>query len=193
MNDLGRVRMTEQQQQQQIDPGYVDSMLAKELHQMSFQDRIGIEEEIHGVHSMAVKETPDLINECMVQFQRELDATTIESKQAYEEALHMNEASRMYVQDWHFRLKFLRAERLDVKAAVRRFLLLLDGLKRYYGSFALERPLRHNDLDKSSKDLLRAGGIQVLPSRDRAGRLIIVTQGTMTHATASTKVRGECE
>jgi hypothetical protein len=186
LGQLGRTRTT-----QPIDPSHVDYMLAKELQQMSFQDRNGVEEEIHGVHTCAVDETPELVHECMDQFQREIDASSIDLKDAYVEAILMNGTSLKYVQDFNFRLKFLRAEKFDVKGAVRRFLLLLSGLRRYYGSFALERPLRHDDMDKASKDLLRAGVMQFLPSRDRAGRLIIVSQGTMSNASIITRVRRE--
>jgi hypothetical protein len=173
----------------QIDPSHVDSMLAKELHQMSFQDRTGIEEEIHGVQSLAVTETPELIEESLRQFQREIETAPHELKQAYEEALQRNAASRRYVQDRDFRVKFLRTEWMDPRGAVRRFLLFLEGLRRHYGPVGLERPIRHDDLDKAEKDLLRSGTLQVLPSRDRAGRLVLVSQGTTAQATLQARVR----
>jgi hypothetical protein len=136
-----------------------------------------------------VTETPELIEESLRQFQLEIETTSIESKQAYEEALRRNDASRRYVQDREFRLKFLRKESMDACAAVRRFLIFLDGVRRHFGPVGLERPIRHNDLDKAEKDLLRSGTVQILPSRDRAGRLIVVSQGTMAHAAVQTRVR----
>lgn len=164
-------------------------MMANELYRMSFQDRTELEEEIHGVHSLAVTETPELIEESMDKFQRELDATPTESKHAYQEAMTMNITSRHFVQDRKLRLKFLRAELFDAPKAVRRFVLYLDGMKRYFGPSALERPLQYSDMGKAEQDTFKAGVFQILPSRDRAGRLVLVGQGTTTHVSVHTKVR----
>merc|ERR1712232_1100141 len=38
------------------------------------------------------------------------------------------------------------------------------------------RPLRYDDLGKEGRDAAKAGLVQVLPSRDRAGRLVVVHQ-----------------
>jgi hypothetical protein len=39
----------------------MDSILARELRQLSLQDREAMNEEIHGVHTLAVRETPDFV------------------------------------------------------------------------------------------------------------------------------------
>jgi len=78
-----------------------------------------------------------------------------------------------------FRLKFLRAELFDVKKAAARYLTAIDFLVDYFGLVALQRPLYLKDLDKDEQKLLREGRCQLLPSRDRFGRRIIVFIGAM--------------
>lgn len=76
-----------------------------------------------------------------------------------------------------FRIKFLRADLFDVKKAAARYLKCIDFLVNYFGLVALERPLYLKDLDKNEQKLLKEGGFQLMPSRDRFGRRIIVFLG----------------
>ena len=78
-----------------------------------------------------------------------------------------------------FRLKFLRAELFDVKKAATRYLKCIDFLVAYFGLVALERPLYLKDLDKDEQKLIREGRCQLMPSRDRLGRRIVVFQGAV--------------
>ena len=78
-----------------------------------------------------------------------------------------------------FRLKFLRAELFDVKKAATRYLKCIDFLVAYFGLVALERPLYLKDLDKAEQKLMREGHCQLMPSRDRFGRRIVVFQGAV--------------
>lgn len=44
-----------------VNPDYVDSLLSEELRQLDFKTRDEIQEEVHGVRSLARQETPELI------------------------------------------------------------------------------------------------------------------------------------
>ena len=61
------------------DPVAVDSMMAKEMDRLSFQERNEIYEEIHGVSTMATRETPTLIRDTLQQLNAELDARSSSS------------------------------------------------------------------------------------------------------------------
>jgi hypothetical protein len=84
-----------------------------------------------------------------------------------------------YVQDKDLRIKYLRADLFDAKKSAVRMIKHLNLLYKYFGVDALRRPLSLADLSKQEKDLLRAGNNQILPSRDRSGRLVAVYQGSM--------------
>jgi hypothetical protein len=55
-----------------INPKHVETLLAQELNSLSFAERQNISEEIHGVSSMAVEETIELLQESLVKFEREI-------------------------------------------------------------------------------------------------------------------------
>ncbi|KAL3919914.1 MAG: hypothetical protein SGARI_007079, partial [Bacillariaceae sp.] len=145
-------------------------MLSKELNQLSFADRNALAEEIHGVRSMAPEETPELLAARLLQFQNELDNTRLPNKQAYEMAC--NHHPRSYIHTDEFRLRFLRYQLMDAKAAVKHMLSFLNGAHELFGTAILDRPLQMTDLSKDGMDLMRTGEYQNLPFRDRSGRRI---------------------
>ena len=153
-----------------FQPENVDNLLATELSQMSFAERSRIQDEIHGVESMAVQETPELIHESLYKLQEEID-TFQGCKTAYEDALL---SYSTYVTSDELRLKFLRAEFFDAKKAAARFLQSLENMFRWFGPVALQRKIRYDDLTKADVALLRTGMMQILNSRDRAGRLVMI-------------------
>jgi hypothetical protein len=153
----------------------VDTILANELNSLSFHDRNRIQEEIHGVETLAAEETPERTQEALIEFQRIVDQTHPNKKQAYARAINESTTaqSTLYVQQDNFRLKFLRAALFDVQEAVTRYLANLDLLHKYFGPYALQRPLKFTDLPRKEQETIRAGYSQILPTRDRAGRLVI--------------------
>ena len=153
-----------------FQPKDVDNLLAKEISQMTFAERSRIQDEIHGVESMAVKETPELIQDSLNKLQDEIDSFQ-GVKTAYEDALLSDST---YVTSDELRLKFLRAEFFDAKKAAARFLQSMENLFRWFGPVALQRKIRYDDLTKADVALLRTGMMQVLNSRDRAGRLVMI-------------------
>ena len=76
-----------------------------------------------------------------------------------------------------FWIKFLRAELFDTKKAADRYVECIDFLVDYFGPKALERPLCLSDLDKEEMKLIKEGRLQLMPSRDRFGRRIVVFLG----------------
>ncbi|KAL3923046.1 MAG: hypothetical protein SGARI_006310 [Bacillariaceae sp.] len=100
-----------------------------------------------------------------------------DNKQAYLQAhaIHPN----AYVLQADYRLKFLRATLFNAKKAATRYTKHLYLLLKYFGTAALERPVRYGDLSKQDHDVYRKGQAQVLPSRDRSGRLICVHYGSI--------------
>ncbi len=95
-----------------------------------------------------------------------------------------------FVHDRGFRLKFLRANLFDVNKAAWNFTRYLELLSKYYGPQALTRPLLFSDLTEAELDLLRAGHMQLLPTRDRSGRRVLNVFGVYKKEhTVASKVR----
>jgi len=82
-----------------------------------------------------------------------------------------------YVRSFQFCIKFLRSELFDIKKSADRYIKWIDFLVDYFGGFALTRPLCITDLQKEEHKLLKEGQLQLLPSRDRWGRRVIVFLG----------------
>lgn len=151
-----------------LNPEELDSMMAQEVSQLSFIDRSSIYEEIHGVQSLAIQESPQLLQQALENFQQQLEIFP-GKKAAYDDAMI---AGSSYVCSDELRLKFLRADFFDAKKAVARFLMHLENVFEFFGPLALQRPLQYSDLGRKETELLRKGMMQILPSRDRAGRLV---------------------
>jgi hypothetical protein len=150
------------------------AILAQELNQLSFIDRTNIQEEIHGVHSMTPKETPKMIEEALLDFSHQISLLPRKKTLAYEQALSVGS---QYVNNQHFRLKFIRADLYDIHKAVDRFMAYLDLTFEHFGIDVLLRPILQRDLTRLEFEVMRKGGLQLLSSRDRAGRLVLVHQG----------------
>ena len=170
-----------------------DSLFAKALTNLSFNDRTAIEDEIHGVSCMAIEETPDLLEHSLIDF--ELELHKISPKPAYDKAQELLLASTTssshlfsvqesslsrccYINKKTFRLRFLRCELFNVRKAAERFIRYLDFVAKVYGDYALQRPIRMSDFSSEEMLFLREGKTQILPYRDRSGRRIIVFPST---------------
>jgi hypothetical protein len=162
-----------------------DMELAKELHQLSFQDRTKVQEEVHGVNFALAEETLETIDTSLKQLRDEV--TLISSKEAYDFALRSLDPS--YIQSSEFQLRFLRASLFNARQAAVRYTKYLDLLFEFFGNQGLQRPLRYSDLSKVEKDCLKEGRRQILPSRDRSGRLIMFEKGSMSTESRMTRVR----
>jgi hypothetical protein len=144
-----------------------DSELAREMNQLSVQERERKFEEMHGVSSFT-EETDDLVAETLVQLHDEINS--IPFKNAYDLAYQMDS---IYVESRKFRLMFLRAELFDARKAAERLVLFLEKKLKFFGPATLVRSIQMGDLDDADIATLKAGAFQILPSRDRSGRPIL--------------------
>lgn len=155
------------------DPRAVDDILSQELSLLSFADRNAINEEIHGVRCLAPEETPELLQNALSQLMTEL--SLFPRKDAYDQACLLYPKS--YIHSDEFRLRFLRYELMNPKAAAQRMVTFLDGAVELFGTQILERPLQMYDLGKDGMEMMRTGYYQCLPFRDRSGRRILAFVG----------------
>jgi hypothetical protein len=161
----------------EFETGNVDTILAQELSRLPLEDRNKIQEEIHCVRSMAPEETVHSVRIALWRLDQELEDLPTANKQAYLNA--KSTCSDPFVLRDDIRLCFLRAELFDPTKAALRYTKYLNMLAKYFGTVALQRRIRFSDLSKKEQDLCRDGQTQCLPSRDRAGRLVLVHNGAI--------------
>lgn len=185
----------------------LESILSNELNRLSLQDREAMNEEIHGVHTLAVSETPDYVTAKLdemervlqMQFQQNQDNSaahsdsiprndnTLSPGEAYREALLLGS---QYIHDTNFRIMFLRADLFDpIKAAVR-FVDFLQLIRDSLGQDALVNiPWTLKMFRPDELKVLKAGAIQILHGRDRAGRRVVGVVDELSGNNALTNVR----
>eukprot|EP00535_Pseudo-nitzschia_heimii_P003665 CAMPEP_0197192918 /NCGR_PEP_ID=MMETSP1423-20130617/26047_1 /TAXON_ID=476441 /ORGANISM="Pseudo-nitzschia heimii, Strain UNC1101" /LENGTH=547 /DNA_ID=CAMNT_0042645935 /DNA_START=131 /DNA_END=1774 /DNA_ORIENTATION=+ len=172
-----------------VDSADAEREWARELYEMNSDMREDVNYELHGVRSRAIPEDQTSLSEALRLFQIEIDTKIPPAeKQAYIRAVVGLKSN--YVQTSEFRLRFLRAERFDIRKAAIRFCRALDYLVQSFGEQALLRQLFLSDLSKEEERFLRKGFKQILPSRDRFGRRLLVHFGSYGHE-YSFKVRSK--
>jgi hypothetical protein len=175
-------------EQSEVVPGDVDRFLAVELNRLSTFDRERTMEEVHGVYSSAAAGGGgggggDLhdrggaaLRRALTEFEAEICRLSgPQQRGAYDEALRLD---GRYVTDPSFRAQFVWAERFDVPRAVRRMMNFLSMARDVFGPDALVRPILWTDLSPGAKKFLTDGTSQILPSRDSAGRRVVVLHRT---------------
>ena len=149
------------------DPAEIDAMLAKEMNQLSMEERDEILFDIHGVAEM-INETEDFVVERLDQL--EVALANIPTKPEYDRAMYMDPD---YVQNRKFRLMFLRADSFHAEKAAARMVMFFHEKQKLFGTELLCRDIQWKDLDTEDQESIEAGFMQIFPVPDRAGRTIL--------------------
>jgi len=152
---------------------------------------VDILNEIHGIPNRrtnrTLRETPESVAAAVAAFRKHLGDTLGDeldngdsivppvTKDAYRRAVF--DLNSGYVLSRDFLLKFLRISNYDTASATLRYFRYLDLLDVLFGDTALTRPLALRDLTKREIRYLKKGQMQLLPSRDLAGRRIYAFSG----------------
>lgn len=161
----------------------IGHLLSRELLALSTTDRAAIQEEIHGVRCLAIRETPEQVRKGLDEFRTELDKIPKEEKRTYEECcvramLYRDEEDSCYALSDAFKLRFLRFELFDAQKAAQRFVNYMEFVREFWGAdIALKRLVKFSDFSKAEMKLFRKGYFQVLPFRDHCGRRVITLLG----------------
>ena len=146
-----------------------EALRAKELNQLSTQEREQVLFELHGV-SDVLEEDPEFVDCKLTEFDEEINRIS-GPHTAYERASLM---SPDYVDNVDFRLKFLRGDRFDVEVAAKRFVAYFDQKLELFGPEKLTSDITLTDLDGTDLACLKSGFMQPLPTRDASGRMTLV-------------------
>ena len=148
-----------------------DAMLAKELTRLSMEEREEVFADLHGVADV-VQETPTMLDRAFQELEKEIQKN--KRRPAYEKALFLDPR---YVQSKEFRIKFLRADRFNIKAAAKRLVQHFEFKMELFGYDKLARDITFEDLNVQDQQDCLHGGYWFLPSpnqADRSGRRIQV-------------------
>jgi hypothetical protein len=165
-----------------------EEALAHEMNNLSLDEHERILFDMHGLAKVD-DEDPECLDAPLEELENEL--RRIPEKPAYDQALYINEE---YVRCRKFRLMFLRAERFDVKLAAQN---IVDHFQRKRDLFGtgevLAREVRLSDLHEDDVACLNSGFLQVLPSRDGAGRAVVfLAPGYKRYTTMDSMVCFRC-
>lgn len=136
---------------------------------MSVDARTEMYEEVHGINK-AIAETPYFLQEKLFHLDLALQRIPDNSKRAYKMAEAMNPG---FVNDPKYRLLFLRAVRFDVNKAASRLVMFMETKLELFGRAVLTRPVYLSDLNDETQAMVKSGAVQLLPSRDTAGRAVV--------------------
>jgi hypothetical protein len=167
------------------DNADIDAILAKEMADLSVQEREHVVQDIHGIADETFREEDnDFLQQRVQQFEDCL--SRIEVKRAYDQALYQSPG---YVRNNQFRLLFLRSELFNVQAAAQLMVLHFEEKQRLFGADLLGRDILWDDLSDGDRKELEKGSFQVLPIRDRAGRIVVCSLGNpFNEATSMNRV-----
>ncbi len=165
-----------------------ENLLADELKKMSYDDRVEIEEELHGVGCRATAETPQLIDLSLAVFDGKLNLRKLTDPECSHVLRNVvrcwpspeancSNRSKCYLNDADVRLRFLRCERFDIDKAVQRFIDFLDFMSELFGDFVAKRPVSLSDFTREEETYLAQSRFQFLPFRDRSGRRVLAGVG----------------
>ena len=145
----------------------LDSVLAQVTGNLSLQEQEETMRDVYGVREI-MEETPQFVQEHLAKLEGSIAKISI--KVGYDKAY---DKAPEYVRE--FRLMALRTERFDPDLAANHMVNFFDKKMALFGEEKLTRDIQISDLDPE-KDIpiLESGVIQLLPSRDRSGRDIIM-------------------
>jgi len=145
--------------------------LAKELNELSVQERERVFEEVHGV-AQAQEETQDFVTDCVTQFDKALSELSYAKRKELDRAFFLKPSIQ---KDWKFKLLFLRADQYNARQAAERMAKYFAHKLTLFGEDKLVKEITLDDLDQNDIEVLHKGANLVLPYTDRSGRPIWFT------------------
>eukprot|EP00980_Cylindrotheca_fusiformis_P020508 scaffold7564_cov117-Cylindrotheca_fusiformis.AAC.2 len=155
----------------------LDKYLAQSMTKLSVKDRETALEEVNGIASID-PEDPAALTACLTELNQQL--ASLKQGTCYELAEKMD---RDYVTNRDFQIMFLRANRYVMSSGQLRYhpKRAAEHMKKFFetkcmlfGKDKLVKDITLDDLDEDDRNGLRRGNLQILPTRDRAGRRIVV-------------------
>lgn len=165
-----------------------EKILSQQLMNLKFNDRMKIEEELHGVGSRSVDETPEMVKKHLNEFDEELNKRkeSDPSLRVLRNVIRISSStseksakSSCYLNDPEIRLRFLRCELFIVDKAVQKMICFLEFVAELFGDYVADRPIRLSDFTRDEETTLMSSRHSYLPFRDKMGRRVLVALGDL--------------
>jgi hypothetical protein len=148
-----------------VELSEADELLAKELNELSVNQRDFMLDEIHGVAD-TITESPSFVSQSLANLEKEL--AKVRKQSMYNRALFL---APRHVKDKKLRLKFLRAEYFDAAKAAQRMIRHFEKKRELWGDSKLGKTITLDDFDENDMACLKTGSLQT-GAKDKAGRPI---------------------
>lgn len=149
------------------NPAETSALLAKEMNDLSIEEREKVLEDVHGV-ARVVDEPPEFVSSRLLLLEQELAKLPMHSCYNLAQSL-----DKQYIESDKLRLLFLRATSFEPYPAACRMESFLEQKLELFGREKLTRTIAYDDLDPDDVETLEHGMFQQLGERDHAGRKII--------------------
>mmetsp|Transcript_32965 Transcript_32965/g.79745 ORF Transcript_32965/g.79745 Transcript_32965/m.79745 type:complete len:428 (+) Transcript_32965:53-1336(+) len=146
----------------------MNELIIKESATLSPQDRHRILLEVHGFHPKTSEPNVHTISTMLDRIRKQ--ASLVRNRKAYNKALFLNPN---YTDSRPFLMMFLRSEEFNPIKAAHRMVLHFETKLTLFGVDTLARKITYDDLSDEDRQALATGAIQVLPEKDRSGRIIL--------------------
>ena len=159
---------------------YTDADLASDMNAMSVQERLVMQEEIHGVLRKSgdeggmPEETEEFVSSRIQAMLKEVALMSPASRRlAWEKAVFFKPS---LAQDRSLLLMFLRARRFQPLASAILLVNYFETKRDLFGDELLIHRIRWTDLTEEEQTMVRGGLYEVIPGRERAGRGIALNR-----------------
>ena len=143
-----------------------DESLAREMYQLTAEEREKIYNDIHGV-AQVQEETPEFLEQCLEMLKASLSTIPKRKRKEYDKAVFLRPSLET---DINFKLSFLRTDQYDGKKAANRMVNFFKEKYVLFGEKKLVKRITINDLSEDELTILRSGCMMQLPLPDRSGR-----------------------
>jgi RNase H-fold protein (predicted Holliday junction resolvase) len=154
-----------------------EKLLADDMERLSVAEHERAIFDLHGISEYLHDEriSSEMIDSKLSELEHELQK--IHNKQDFERAKYLNES---YVNDRAFRALFLICDDFDTRLAAQRMVLHFRVKRELFGDGqVLGRDIRLSDLSNDDMVALESGSVQILRTRDVAGRLVVLAVPSM--------------
>ncbi|CAJ1937588.1 unnamed protein product [Cylindrotheca closterium] len=178
-------RQERQQNHEGNEMKETEELLAAEMNKLSAQERAKALDDLHCVGE-GLQETPEMIQQSLAEFDHLVQTSS--TNRIYSVAVKQN---RAYVEDFEFRLKFLRANLHDARQSVNQMMSFLQQKALYFGEDKVANDIRPGELSGEEIGLMSSGFFQIQEGRDRSGRVIVYNSVNRIpgHCTVETMIR----
>jgi hypothetical protein len=169
-----RNRQRQQQGIQRNNNNNEDVDLAREMNELSFEEREKVLEEVHGVDKTR-EETPEFVAASIEAFDQALSSRSrTKRSRAMERAFFLRPGLKTN-NNTHFKLLFLRAEYFDAPKAADRMARYFESKLTLFGIEKLAKDITLEDLSPKDVQVGFTSGCYMveLPLKDRSGRPIL--------------------